>query len=255
MFLPLLLALQSPASLPTMDEVKLGECIKLAGGDAPSGIADASAWSGKGGGWRARQCLGFAQFKAGNPSAAMVAYEQAATLAAAEKSGETGKLWAQAGNAALIARDPANAIAFLDKAVATGQLTGDGLGELHIDRARAYAASGDMNKAKADLEQAHNLVPQDPLGWLLSATLARREGDLTRAKADIATAAKLATQDPAIALEAGNIAISAGDEVGARKNWQAAVDLEPGSAAAETAKAHLAQLAAATPAAPPTKSR
>ncbi len=251
MFLPLLLLMQSPASLPTMDEVKRAECMRLAGEDAPSGIAEASAWSGKGGGWQARQCLGFAQFRAGNAAAAMAAYEQAALLAAGIQSDQTGKLWAQAGNAALIARDPAKAIAFLDKAVATGQLTGEALGELHIDRARAYAAGGDMAKARTDLEQAHNLVPQDPLGWLLSATLARREGDLVRARADIATAARLAAKDPAIALEAGNIAISAGDEAGARKNWQAAIDLEPQGATARTAEAHLAQLGPARAAVSP----
>ena len=252
MVLPLLLLLQSPAALPSMEEVDFNECMRLASGDAQSGIVRANEWAQKGGGWRAKQCLGFSQFKAGNVAAALTAYEQAAQQATTVKAGDSGKLWVQAGNAALLAGQPPRAIDYLGKAITGGQLRGEGLGEAHIDRARAYAAAGDMAKAKADLEQAHNLVPQDPLGWLLSATLARREGDLPRAQNDIATAAKIAGGDPAIALEAGNIAISAGDKAGARKNWQAAIDLAQGGPEAATAQAHLAQLDAmdAKPAAP-----
>ena len=252
MFFPLLLWLQSPAALPSMEEVDFNECMRLASGDAQSGIVRANEWAQKGGGWRAKQCLGFSQFKAGNAAAALTAYEQAAQQATTAKAGDSGKLWVQAGNAALLAGQPPRAIDYLGKAITGGQLRGEALGEAHIDRARAYAAAGDMAKAKADLEQAHNLVPQDPLGWLLSATLARREGDLPRARNDIATAAKIAGGDPAIALEAGNIAISAGDKAGARKNWQAAIDLAQGGPEAATAQAHLAQLDAmdAKPAAP-----
>ena len=203
MFFPLLLLLQSPAALPTMDEVDFNECMRLASGDAQSGIVRANEWAQKGGGWRAKQCLGFSQFKAGNAAAALTAYEQAAQQATTAKAGDSGKLWVQAGNAALLAGQPPRAIDYLGKAIAGGQLRGEGLGEAHIDRARAHAAAGDMAKAKADLEQAHNLVPQDPLGWLLSATLARREGDLPRARNDIATAAKIAGGDPAIARFSG----------------------------------------------------
>ncbi|WP_337829235.1 tetratricopeptide repeat protein [Pseudonocardia sp. TMWB2A] len=252
MFFPLLLLLQSPAALPSMDEVDFNECMRLASGDAQSGIVRANEWAQKGGGWRAKQCLGFSQFKAGNSAAALTAYEQAAQQATTAKAGDSGKLWVQAGNAALLAGQPPRAIDYLGNAITSGQLRGEALGEAHIDRARAYAAAGDMAKAKADLEQAHNLVPQDPLGWLLSATLARREGDLPRARNDIATAAKIAGGDPAIALEAGNIAISAGDKAGARKNWQAAIDLAQAGPEAATAQAHLAQLDAmdAKPAAP-----
>ena len=248
MFLPLLLLLQTTAPsgvmMPTMEEVRLDECLALAASDPQSGVVDANEWLGKNGGWRARQCLGFAYHKQGNYEAAQGAFLQAATEAQRSGGDATtiGKLRLQAGNAALVAGNIVPAIGHFNTAIGSGAFSGEALGEIYIDRARANGLAGDMTAAKADLAKAHELVPQDPLGWLLSATLARREGDLTLARADIATAAKLATKDPAIALEAGNIAIEANDYAGARKNWQATVDLSPASPYAMTAKEHLKAL-------------
>ena len=265
MLLPFLLMLQTTApsgvSLPTMEEVRLDECLALAASDPQSGIVDANDWMRKNGGWRAQQCLGFAQHKQGDYKAAQAAFAKAATEAQRMRVDATdvGKLWLQAGNAALVAGEIVPAISHFNTAIGSGAFSGEALGEIHIDRARAHGVVGDMTAAKADLVKAHELVPQDPLGWLLSATLARREGDLVTARADIATAAKLAAKDPAIALEAGNIAAEANDYAGARKNWQAVIDLSPASPYAATAKGHLAQLdamepgvsPAAKPAAPP----
>lgn len=250
MLLPLLLSLQTTAAsgviMPTMEEVRLDECLALAASDPQSGIVDANEWLRKNGGWRARQCMGFAYHKQSNFKAAEAAFVQAVTEAA--RSGAdtnmVGKLWLQAGNAALADSNIVAAISHFNTAIARGGFSGEALGEIYIDRARANGLVNDMTAAKADLAKAHELVPQDPLGWLLSATLARREGNLAQAKADIATAAKLAGKDPAIALEAGNIAVSAQDYAGARKNWQATIDLSPTSPYAATAKAHLAQLSA-----------
>lgn len=258
MFLPLLIMLQTTApsgvSLPTMEEVRLDECLALAALDPQSGIVDANDWMRKNGGWRAQQCLGFAQHKQGDYKAAQTAFVKAATEAQRMRVDTTdvGKLWLQAGNAALVAGDIVPAISHFNTAIGGGAFSGEALGEIHIDRARAHGVVGDMAAAKADLIKAHELVPQDPLGWLLSATLARREGDLVTARADIATAAKLATKDPAIALEAGNIAVQANDYAGARKNWQAVIDLSPASPYAATAKGHLAQLDAMEPSMPTT---
>jgi Flp pilus assembly protein TadD len=98
------------------------------------------------------------------------------------------------------------------------------------------------DRAKKEFVLVHELVPQDPLGWLLSATLARRMGDLVQAKTDIAAAAKLAISDPAVALEAGNIAYEAGDLVNAKSNWERAIKFGPDSPAAKAATRYLEQL-------------
>jgi Flp pilus assembly protein TadD len=81
----------------------------------------------------------------------------------------------------------------------------------------------------------------DPLVWLLSATLARRMSDLPRAQKDIAQALRLASDDASVQLEAGNVAALAGDEAGAKAAWSAAVRLKPGSDIATHAQAALEQ--------------
>ena len=136
-------------------------------------------------------------------------------------------------------------------------------GAVQIGRARALVALGRLPEASSALQEAHRLAPNDPEGWLLSATLARRGKDLERAQRDIEVAASLAGHgDPLgapIGLEAGVIAMLAGREDAARKSWDSVVALAPGTAEAATAKGYLDQIgpaptsnaAPAAPAAPP----
>jgi Flp pilus assembly protein TadD len=103
---------------------------------------------------------------------------------------------------------------------------------------------------------AAKLVPQDPLIWLLSASLARRNGDLDRARTDIAEAARLSPDDPSVALEAGNISAMMGNDAAARTAWEAAVKIAPDSPQGKAAAKALEQFAAPAPVAPtPPQSR
>src|SRR3546814_5880141 len=108
-------------------------------------------------------------------------------------------------------------------------------GEVHLDRARALVALNDGGGARASLDIALEQVPQDPLAWLLSATLARRSGEMKLAQAHIARAVQLSPDDASVALEEGNIAILTAHEDIARSAWQRAVKLaadEPAGRAA-----------------------
>ena len=71
-----------------------------------------------------------------------------------------------------------------------------------------------LDEARSDLDKALIDSADDPLAWLLSATLARRMNDLPRAQKDIAEALRRASDDASVQLEAGNIAALAGDEAG-----------------------------------------
>jgi Flp pilus assembly protein TadD len=101
---------------------------------------------------------------------------------------------------------------------------------------------GDMKGTRADLDLAIKHVPADPLGWLLSATLARKAGDLVRAQSDIAEAAIRSPDDASVALEAGNIAVLSGRDDAARTAWEAAIKLSPNSPSAKAATESLARL-------------
>ena len=240
MFLALLAATALPPALLSGNEERFAACLLLAEKEPTHAIDEATAWQIAGGGVLAKQCLGMAlagQFRWGPAS---LAFEQAAREAERNRDARAARLWVQAGNAALAGGEAAKARAALDTAIISGNLTGPERGEAHLDRARVLVALRQTRDARADLNEAVKLVPQDPLAWLLSATLARREGDLARAGTDIVEAVRLAPDDARVAMEAGNIAALQGNSGAARVAWEGAVKLAPesvsGKAAAEALK-------------------
>ncbi len=229
--LALLLAADDPAQ----------RCVSLARADPAEAERMAERWSLAGGGAKAKQCLGIALTGESRFGEAAVAFEDAAHLAELAKDDEAATYWAQSGNARLAAGDPAKARAALDAALAAGTLHDLQRGEAHLDRARALVATGDLKGARDDLDAATRDAADDPLAWLLSATLARRMNDLPRAKADIAEALKRASDDAQVQLEAGNIAALSGDAAGARAAWTNAQRIAPAAPAGVAAAQALAQ--------------
>ena len=237
-----LLLLASEPAVASDDATRFEACAMLADTDPARAVDEASTWRLAGGGVLARQCEGLAYVTQKRWIPAAAAFEAAAREAEIKSDGRAAVLWVQAGNAALAGNDPAKATTYFDGALARGQLTAEALGEAHLDRARARAAMGDMKGARADLDLAIKHVPADPLGWLLSATLARKMNDLPRAQADIGEAAKRSPDDASVALEAGNIAVLSGRDDAARTAWEAAIKLSPNSPSAKAATESLARL-------------
>lgn len=224
-------------------------CLNAVGESTEAGVAFAEKWRIDGGSFYARNCMGFALSQAERWGAAVVAFEQGADEA--ERGGEiaqSARLWAQAGNAALAGGDAAKARNDFDAALARGLPDGLEKGEAHLDRARALVALNDMDGARQSLDIALIQAPQDPLAWLLSATLARRSGEMALARAHIARAVKLSPDDASVALEEGNIAILSDHEDVARVAWERAVKLAAESPAGKAAADNLSRLTPAKPA-------
>jgi tetratricopeptide (TPR) repeat protein len=243
----ILALLAAAAAAQSPEEARFADCVALTETSPAKALEAAGAWQVSGGGVLARQCAGlaYAAQKRWLPAAAI--FEQAARDAEKQRDGRASLLWVQAGNAALAGGNPAKARDLLDAGLAGGALSGADAGEAHLDRARASFALKNNKAARADLDAATKLVPDDPLGWLLSATLARIEGDLARAQADIGEAAKRSPDDASVALEAGNIAILSGSENAARTAWEAAVKTSPDGPAGKAAAQSLSQLAKPAP--------
>lgn len=246
----ILLALAAAVSAPNptpaaaqSDEDMFRSCLQLVDKDPEAAITMAGQWRVSGSLIMARQCLGMAYAATQRWASAMSAFEQSAQAAQANKDVRAAGLWVQAGNAALAAKDAVKARGYFDAAIILGTLTGPEAGEARLDRARALVATGDLTRARTDLDAALNLVPQDPLAWLLSAALARRMNDLPRAQKDIGEAAKRAPDDASVALEAGNIAAMAGQVEAAKTAWQAAQRLQPNGPQGQAAARALAQFA------------
>ncbi|MEO8723351.1 MAG: hypothetical protein ABI395_07490 [Sphingobium sp.] len=241
---------EAAPALPPAIAQKLRTCLNTAAADPAAGVRFATDWAVNKGSFYALQCRGFAHARTEDWDQSVAAFDAAA--GEAEKAGssaDAARLWGQAGNAALAGGKAEAAIGYFDAALGHGAMSDIAKGEVYLDRARAGVMLGRDPAARDDLNKAVALVSQDPLAWLLSATLARRMNDLPRASADIAQAAALAGDDPSVMLEQGNIAMLSGNEVQARSLWQNIIAHAPDGAAAKAANAALAQLSEPKPAA------
>ena len=226
---------------------RLGECLAGAGADPDAAMESATAWLRETAGPAAalpQLCLGTALSNMGNWPAAEAAFIAGRDAAAPGDHPLRARLGAMAGNAALADNEAPRALATLDVAASEARAGKDAAltGEIQIDRARALVALHRESDAAAELAGARASVPDNALGWLLSATLSRRMGHLPEAQGQIETAARLAPTDPEIGLEAGVIAELAGHEGAARKSWQSVIAAAPDTDAATHARAYLAQL-------------
>lgn len=243
----ILLLLAAATPLPAPDETRFTKCVALIDTKADAAIAEADRWRLAGGGLLSRQCLGLAYAAQQRWAAAAVAFEQAAREGERSRDPRTAALWIEAGNAMLAAGEATKARGYFDAGLGTGTLSGAEAGEAHLDRARALVALNQPHDARTDLDQALKLVAADPLAWLLSATLARRQGDLKRAENDIGEAMQRAPDDANVALEAGNIALLQNAPAAAQTAWREAVRRAPKSAAGIAAAKALAQFDAPKP--------
>src|SRR5579875_1223743 len=153
---------------------------------APEQAAQTAAqWRAKGGGIPALLCQGLAFTALERWPEAATTFETAA--AEAERTHDTRRpdFWVDAGNAWLAGGNPARARQAFDTALQIGGRLPQVEGEIHLDRARASVALGDIAGARVDLDKGLALVPSDPFAWYLSAALARRQNDLGRARTDI----------------------------------------------------------------------
>lgn len=229
--------------LPPVIAAKLQVCLDTAIANPVAGVTFASNWVTEGGGYNALQCRGFAHARAEQWDQAASAFDLAATQAQkADAPGDAARLRGQAGNAALAGGHADVATGYFDAALGGGLPDGLAKGEIYLDRARAQVALGNMKAARADMDRALVLAPQDPLAWLLSATLARRSNELVRATTDITEAAKRAPDDPSVAMEQGNIAVLTGRDDDARAAWTHVLKLTPKGEQADAARASLTQL-------------
>ena len=193
---------------------------------------------------QAGHCLGYAESQLGNFADAQDAFTAALISVPAEERVYRARLGAMAGNAALADGKPGDAVQLLAAAREEALASADSglIGQVTLDYSRALVANGEQAGAELALAEARISTPDNPLAWLLSATLSRRQGKLAEAQAQIEQAARLAPRDPEVGLEAGVIAILDGREDAARKSWQSVAEMAPGTAIGTQAQAYLAQM-------------
>jgi len=238
---------KTEAAAPPAPLSPAAQCRKLLAGNPSEAQAYAERWiKDLKGSARVEpgHCLGMALAAQGEWSEAEAAFTEARELTPANEPAGRARLGGMAGNALLAAGKPEAALARLDQA--HGEALGASdlrlAGEISIDRARALVALKRDGDAATALATARANAADNGQGWLLSATLSRRQGKLAEAQQQILVAAQLMPLDPEVGLEAGVIAVLAGKEGAARRSWLSVVKTAPGSETARTAQSYLDQL-------------
>jgi len=260
----ILLLLAVPVQAAPSDPTRYAACIELAPKDPARALELAYAWRlDSGTSVPVRHCLAVAQMHARHHDAALKNYEAAGIASEDANDGQAIALWRQAADAALIAQRPAEAVRFLTRALTRpggAILSPRAEADLRLARAEALVESGKLTEAMADLDAVTSSVPDNITGWLLKATLHRRQSELPAAETALLKAAALAPEAPDVTLEAGNIAAAKGDMALARQAWEAAAADGADTPAGQAANAALGRSATAvqkplTPDAPPATPR
>jgi len=245
------LLLAQSASAQAAGDTRLEACLAQAGSDPEAALKTASEWlpaANVTDRSLVQQCLGVAYTNLARWEDAELAFLTARDARPVADAAWRARLGTMAANAALASGRNTEALAYLQEAEADAALAEEPEfgGSIAQDRARALVALERLDEAGAALAEARQLAPDDPQGWLLSATLARRQEDLAQAQGFILEASRLAPDDPAIALEAGLISALGGDDAAARSAWERLIASAPQTPQADTAREYLAQLNAAS---------
>jgi tetratricopeptide (TPR) repeat protein len=243
-----------PAPADDPAQARYRACTAQVRTNPEAAVDAANVWREQGGGLAARQCLGLALAALERWAPAATAFEQAAREAEGASDPRRTDFWVQAANAWLAGGDGQHAMADFDAALLTPNLSDQLRGEVHLDRGRAQVALGNPPAARAEIDHALQLVPNDPFAWYLSAALARRENNLARAGTDIARARVLSPDSPDIMLLAGTIAGLGGNMAEAERLYRQIVQTAPSSDAGHQAQESLAtmhEVEAPAPAAQP----
>jgi tetratricopeptide (TPR) repeat protein len=239
--LPLLLLI---AAADAGDQQRYNQCLATIKTAPDTALTMATGWRAEGGGVPAIHCQALALLEQGNASRAAGLLDSAAeALGPQNKSnGFAGAMWAQSGNAWLLAGDSDRAIARLTTALGLLPATGDARANVLIDRARAYADKKTWDKSISDLNSAATLSPSNADIFLLRATAKRRSGDLAGARTDIQVAGALAPGNIDILVERGISNAQSQQLDAALGDWRKVMALAPGSDQAKIAKGYVSQL-------------
>jgi tetratricopeptide (TPR) repeat protein len=237
--------------LPAVEAEHYTRCMESARERPQAAFDEANAWRIAGGGHPAEHCADVALIGLGRYAEAAGKLEALADTMTKGPTELRAQVLDQAGQAWLLAGEPARAAGVLTAALALTPEDPD----LLIDRAEALAGEKNYREALADLDAALKLDAKRVDALVFRASAHRSLEQYDQARRDIDAALRLAPDQPDALLERGNIRGITGDQDGARKDWQRVAQVAPKSAADVAAKANLAKLdgAPADTAGPPAK--
>jgi tetratricopeptide (TPR) repeat protein len=213
-------------------------CLALARTNPEKSIELAGKWVGLGGGEPARHCqalslVGLKEYGEGATrlEEIAVASQQEATVRAS--------MLAQAGQAWLMQGDPTRAYAAQTLALKIVPQGSKQHMEILIDRAGTLADAGKYKEVIVDVDKALNIDPSNATGWAFRAAAHRYLGDEDEALQDAENAVKVGPTNQAALLERGNLYRMKKRLADARKDWLKILEIDPDTAAADSARLNI----------------
>lgn len=178
------LALQASVAAPAATDQRYEQCLALIDQDAEQAYEEGMAWASEGNALNAYRCAALALIAQNRIDEGARRLESLAQASNPADAAVRAELFSQAGNAWLLAEEPARARSAFTRAIATMAPQAAEMPDLLIDRARAYAMEQDYRHAEEDLSGALDRRPNDPLALRLRASARMHQSSFELAEAD-----------------------------------------------------------------------
>lgn len=197
--------LQAEAAPASATDSRFEQCVALAKQDPERGYEEAMAWAAEAQQMQAFRCAAMALIEQHRYATGATRLQSLASAVNPEETALRSALWSQAGNAWLLARQPAQARSNFTRAITTMQGDPAQLPDLLIDRARAYAMEREWRLAEEDLSRALDIRPSNALALRLRATARMQQRSYELAEADARAAIQLEPTNQENTLVLGDI--------------------------------------------------
>lgn len=189
--LPLALLQADTAADPSAE--RFAACTALIEQNAERAYEEGMAWAGESHALAGYRCAAMALVAQNRAEEGARRLQSLAVSVNPDRTALRAELLSQAGNAWLLAREPAEAVSTFTRAIATVQSDPTQLPDLLIDRARAYAMEADWRHSEEDLSRALDIRPESALALRLRASARMHQSSFDLAEAD---AQQAITLDP-----------------------------------------------------------
>lgn len=226
------------------DAAHYQRCVLQVAQNPSAALEAAQSWEAQDGGGPAGHCEALALLALKRPDDAAVRLEALAIAPGDYDTSLRADLYAQAGNAWLVAGKPDKAMDDLSSAIARASeasIAANTLAIYYCDRARAQLLRNERVEALSDLDRSIALAPT-ALALTLHARLRRQAKDGRGATADLSRALALDPDFTEAILERGRLAAMNGDAKSARADFLKVVTMEKDGDLADAARQEIAAL-------------
>lgn len=182
-------------SAAQVNAARFNQCLATIEDDANRAYEDAMAWASEGQAVSAYRCAAMALIAQNRHSEGARRLDSLGSAVNPAETGTRAELFSQAGNAWLLAREPARARSSFTRAITTIESDPSQLPDLLIDRARAYAMEENWRLAEEDLSRALDIRADDALALRLRAAARMHQRTFGLAEADAQRALTLASNE------------------------------------------------------------